>query len=112
MSIVTNIIVTCSLGEEENIVCLCNWFMNEGHGRPVIASEHESGPKVLECEVIVNACNYINIDEFVRLVRCIISWKYPDEVQIFIKEQEDNIFYQKILKETKRNENLLDRPKV
>jgi len=99
MSRVTNVILTFSLDEEEAIrelstaLTAFTWY----GGRPLTdAAEVDglvAGSKAMECGICLGAFNYFDLSEFLTAIRN-TSWKYPCELQLFIKEQEDDWFRQ------------------
>jgi hypothetical protein len=99
MSVVTNIILTCSLGERTSddevapppIAALSAWLEAEGYGAINNLGERAGGYKHMECYVFGGAANYLPLDAFLSQVWA-QAWHEPQYVQVFIQRQEDNLF--------------------
>ena len=111
MSLVTNVILTYSPGE-------C-YGSEEGHPRldeiaaylrshsaasrvaprPFVpVDEHSGGYKHMENGVALGAFNFTSRRTILDAVAAAV-WEYPDFVQVFIKEQHDDMFLEYTLKE-------------
>ncbi len=104
MSVVTNIILVTPITFEEDMPKLkrkINSFFNGEHGYRTpgfVAVEDKKlpkgwygGTKMLETELWIGAFNHINLDDLVEHLRK-IKWEYPEEVQLIVKEQEEDRF--------------------
>lgn len=97
MSRVTNVILHHSIIEDQET--------EDGPYVPVVAlnqavspwtsfqkvDQHAGGRKVFEADVYLAAFNHVDTDEILRLVK-LQPWKYPEDVQVFVKEEEDDGF--------------------
>lgn len=97
MSVVTNLILHIGISEdEEERIKDVNKFFEDKNG---LVSLDDSkiprgwygGSKMLECNLYIGAFNYLDLDEFIKHCKN-IKWEYPDEIQIIVKEQEDDLF--------------------
>jgi hypothetical protein len=93
MSSVSNVIVTCALGDEDAFEKMCIVAFGHLHNLKSVA-QVAGGNKHLEQLVYVGAINYLNVDDFVQCVK-IAEWEQPECVAVFIKEQEDERFIQR-----------------
>ena len=102
MSMVTNILLSFSLievdvtttGRDDYASCTpLNALQRFLDDQPLQQIDYMSGKKCLEAELWVAAVNYLNTEEFIEGVRS-APWRVPDSVQLFIKEQDDEIFHQ------------------
>jgi hypothetical protein len=93
MSLVTNLIVSHSLAEEEAAQNLSAWFEAHGGIRSLtaIGTDHWGGNKAPECELVAGAYNVFDLDAFWQHMSQ-LRWNRPDEVQVFVKEQLDRRF--------------------
>ena len=97
MSNVTNVILHISILEEgqedEPILPIgeLNKCLEDLHTSFSRVDQYAGGGKVFEAEVFMAAFNHTPTAEIVRLVK-IQSWKYPQDVQLFIMEQEEDRF--------------------
>lgn len=97
MSHVTNIILTTMVDEEDavkelngklSVTAVCS------SPRPVDLSRCPNtcgGNKYLECDIYLAAYNYFKLDNFLGAVRS-VAWEYPEDVQLFVKDQHDSHF--------------------
>lgn len=101
MSVVTNIILSFSIMENEisdiedsytNMVLINNWLRKHDHGAfgedATIAS---GGEKHLETPVYLAAFNFFDLDEFLAFLRT-LPWEEPENVQVFVQGQEEEKF--------------------
>lgn len=111
MSTVTNTILTFALDEERyteehpqgddarGVIAEVNEYWKQKYGDAAIVSDGfrhppevwHGGTKALECYVFVAAFNYLGLKEFVKHLRS-IKWDAPSRVQLFVQEQEDDVF--------------------
>lgn len=98
MSRVTNAIITAhvgSQGDSDSEIDSVNEFLRKteggGSGEFVEVSQHAGGAKYMECRVYVSAFNQADTDVIVRAVGQ-APWRDKEIVQLFIKEQEHNLF--------------------
>ena len=96
MSLVTNTILTFSILEyEKDRINDVNKFFEESG---FVSCDDESlpigwygGTKMLETNVAIGAFNYLELEEFIEHLRN-IKWEEPQNVQIIVKEQNDEKF--------------------
>lgn len=97
MSNVTNVILHISIAEEEREdkpippifeLNLCLEQLNTSFKQ---VDQHAGGGKAFEAVVFMAAFNNVLTQEIVGIVAS-RSWKYPEDVQLFIMEQEDDLF--------------------
>lgn len=96
MSTVTNIILTTGLSDRRAVEAI-----NRNYGHVVetqlvrvFSLSHMTcvgGNKELECCVHVSAVNNLNEKQLISLIE-MITWSDPDEVQLFLKRQNDDKF--------------------
>jgi hypothetical protein len=98
MSRVTNAIITAHVGphgDSDSEIDSVNGFLREtqggGSGEFVEVSQHAGGTKHMECRVYVSAFNHADTDVVVRAVEQ-APWQDKEMVQLFIKEQEEDLF--------------------
>lgn len=97
MSNVTNVILHISILEEwdENAPILpvveLNKCLEELHTSFNQVDQYAGGGKVFESTVFLAAFNHTSTETIVQLVQS-QSWKYPEDVQLFVMEQEDDRF--------------------
>lgn len=95
MSYVTNVILTCSFFDEENIKIL-NEKVAKLPGVSFAPTLKSTGTKGLECVVCVGAFNYLPIDDLVSAIQS-VPWKGPQWVQLFIQDQNEDRFTERPL---------------
>ena len=96
MSRVTNLILTCSLGEREKyIISQINKFKINGNSLGIVSINDDKlpkgwygGTKYMECNIFIGAFNYIDLRKFVEHLKS-IKWEDPEDVQLIIREQDD-----------------------
>jgi len=73
------------------------YFVDKGT-KPLVSVDDErlprawyGGSKYLETGLYLGAFNHLDLDEFIKHVRT-ISWRFPEKVQIIVKDQEDMKF--------------------
>ena len=111
MSQVTNVIFTCHVSDRDRLP-LVNTFFTRGpdpenddpdpgghHYGPVdplVTADDKKlpirwygGDKMLEVIVAIGSFNYLPLDQFLAHVQKVGGWRWPEAVQIFVKEQHD-----------------------
>ena len=102
MSVVSNVIFSFSISEDSyekeddilypNMEKINNWLEENNYGIfSVDVDVVSGGRKNRETPLFVAAFNYSSIDNFCNFIRS-LKWEYPDFVQVFIQEQEDDKF--------------------
>ena|ERR1043165_4583585 len=102
MSVVTNVVLTFSILEDDGhnddwaeIISSINKYFDEQGRRGFIVVPREmdwyGGNKVLEAPLFVGAFNHLGLEDFIEHLKT-IKWEYPEEVQLWVKEQEDDVF--------------------
>lgn len=98
MSWVTNILITCGVGEEDGddkfppIDRVNEWLLANGqHAGLSHLNGHEGGHKAWEVDVFGGAFNYLPIEDFIKAVAA-AKWDQPDRVQVWIMGQEEEVF--------------------
>ena len=90
MSLVTNIILTVSAGEDDATEILNKAWDTDGCCEWAEA-EYSAGCKNLECGVFLAGLNHLDLAEFVKAIES-VAWKYPRSVQLFVMEENDERF--------------------
>ncbi|MBD0284876.1 MAG: hypothetical protein ICV79_05550 [Flavisolibacter sp.] len=97
MSKVTNLIITFSTLEDDDVIIQSLKSFNY-NGQPFeIASVKDKnlpeswygGNRKLECNVLIGAYNYIDLNELIEFMKKAITWEAPEYVQIIVKEHND-----------------------
>lgn len=104
MSTITNIILTTGLGERAAVESLNRSYGHE-IGVPLCRVFDDSlsrdnvlgGNKELECSVYVSSMSNLNVIRLRQLIETVF-WNSPEEVQLFLKRQDDDIFEEVKLK--------------
>lgn len=102
MSVVSNVIFSFSISEDSyekdddtfypNMEKINNWLQENSYGVfSVDADVISGGIKHLETPLFVAAFNHFSLEDFCNFVRS-MKWEYPDFVQVFIQEQQDDKF--------------------
>jgi len=102
MSLVTNIVFSFSIGEHSREIDgeyyyflmddINKWLSERNYGKfGVDADKISGGTKCLETPLFVAAFNYFDIEDFLEFLSS-LQWKEPENVQVFVKGQEENIF--------------------
>lgn len=95
MSVVTNVILTVPCWERRGNVCeRINEFFEPGSGFRNIG-DAAGGTKHLEADVLVGAFNYFDLGAFIDHLNT-IRFENPENVCLFVKEQEDDRFIERI----------------
>jgi len=96
MSDVTNLILSISIDDDEQgKLKEVNTYFLARQTKPLISVDDPSlpkawygGSKFLECALSVGAFNHLDLDAFLDHLRS-LQWRWPDQVQVIAKEQED-----------------------
>jgi hypothetical protein len=83
MSLVTNVILCCGLRDKHLVSSLPIDFSDIG--------KHFGGPKNCEAGVFGCAANYLQYEQLIDAVHA-LEWEQPLELQVIIKDQEDQRF--------------------
>ena len=90
MSHVADTVVFTFLHEDGPMQEVQKWLTEENQYGPLVeVSDHAGGHKALQCQLWVGAFNYLDIDEFVRVVFA-QPWKYPEHVCIAICDEHED----------------------
>jgi len=94
MSRVTNIILTTTVVENEEPIEEINKILQaKGYtGYLTKVDQYVNSTKCMECGVYIAAINNIDLSDFMEIVRS-VEWGDADNVQVYVKEQEDERFY-------------------
>ena len=76
MSVVTNIIIAFSASENEDSKLQKGWY---------------GGTKNLEVNIFIGAYNHLNLNDLIQHMST-IDWEEPEDVQVIVKEQNDDRF--------------------
>lgn len=92
MSYVTNLLVTTLTDKDGSTIVKSIQSVYKGDGGLPIDDDLSFGTKSLECSIWAGAFNcHIDYEVLKRLVSS-LSLQFPEDVQIFAKEQDDNHF--------------------
>ena len=98
MSYVADVILTMSLLEETGrddrcmaVEAINVWLEEQGKGELKQVDDFAGGRKSIQAMVFMGAFNYLCIPEFVAAVGA-APWQDEERVQLFIKNEEENIF--------------------
>lgn len=98
MSRVTNVILTAHVGLQDRSdpeIDSVNKFLREagggGYGEFVDVSEQAGGTKYMECRVYLSAFNHADTETILKAIDQ-APWRDKDMVQVFVKEQEEELF--------------------
>ncbi len=103
MSLVTNIILSfCNIEEHEvgaeedeyaNVNLINKWLNSEdrSYGELKDVSEYAGGRVCFEAPLFIAGFNFLVKDEFIAFVKS-LPWEEPENVQVMIREQEDDKF--------------------
>jgi len=98
MSRVTNVILTAHVGLPDGSdpeIDSVNKFLRErevgGFGQFVEVSEKAGGTKYMECRVYLSAFNHADTEVVLDAVDQ-APWRDREQVQVFVKEQEEDLF--------------------
>ncbi len=101
MSVVTNIILSFSIIDEDDEettrddarLVQINKFFNNRRGFMEIADDCIGGSKRLEHPTFIGAFNYFDLNGFIRHLET-LKWVEPENVQVFVCEQEQDRYIQ------------------
>ena len=98
MSRVTNAILTAHIGpqgDSDPEIDSVNKFLRETErgrgGKFIEVTQQAGGTKHMECRVYLSAFNRADTDVILRAVDQ-APWREKDMVQVFVKEQEEDVF--------------------
>jgi len=97
MSRVTNVILTAHVGLQDGSdpeIEYVNKFLREtdcGYRKFVEVTEHAGGTKYMECRVYLSAFNHADTNAILRAIDQ-APWRDKEMVQVFVKEQEEEVF--------------------
>jgi len=98
MSRVTNVILTAHVGLQDGSdpeIDSVNKFLREaedgGYGEFVDVSGQAGGTKHMECRVYLSAFNHADTETILKAIDQ-APWRDKDMVQVFVKEQEEDLF--------------------
>lgn len=88
MSVVTNVILTTEISDEDTIAQVNAGLdrMEKSHLLPVHTSWHRG--KAVEINIYIGAYNHFNLEKFVEIVQA-VTWDDPQCVRLFVNEQND-----------------------
>jgi hypothetical protein len=92
MSVVTNVILKTSTGDQSRISKLNELFRSGGSfvscSEESLPRDWYAGSKILECQICPGAFNHLQLDQLVAAIRQ-VTWDDPRSVQLFVQEQEE-----------------------
>lgn len=96
MSVVTSIILTTSLVEEDDLYCpaveeLNEWMLANRYGEFKRVDEYAGGNKAMQAVVFMGAFNYLDMDKFAETFRK-VRWEDRDSVKLFVQYEEETCF--------------------
>jgi len=98
MSHVDNCILSFNICEDDEKIIEVNSFFDTKLQKPFVSVDADflptgwyGGRKMLETPLFIAAFNYFEEDEFINHLK-ILNWKYPEDVQLIIKRQDDDVF--------------------
>ena len=95
MSRVTNVILTAHVALQDGSdpeIDSVNTFLRETDGGEFVdVTGHAGGTKHMECRVYLSAVNHGNIETILKAVDQ-TPWRDKEMVQVFVKEQEEDVF--------------------
>ncbi|OMP74892.1 hypothetical protein [[Flexibacter] sp. ATCC 35208] len=99
MSKVTNLIITFSTLEDEQLVIEQIKLFDQELGFNIVSVNDERLPNVwyggtrrLECCILIGAYNNLDLEKFILFLATKVEWEAADLVQLLVKEQEDMKF--------------------
>ena len=102
MSVVTDVILTCALGEEADgpdyfscpaVEKINEWLVKERYGMLRRVDDEAGGNKVMQAVVYLGAFNYLDVDCFIKQLKE-APWELPESVRVFIKREQEEFFSQ------------------
>lgn len=99
MSLVTNVVFSYSIGEDDDIIKQVNRYFTDNPLIGLVSCDDMNrtplgwygGTKMLETPLFIGSFNYLNLPDLLDHLRT-IDWKYPEDVQLIVQEQDDNRF--------------------
>ena len=98
MSHVDNCILSFNVCEEDKRIIEVNSFFATELQKPFVDVDADflpvgwyGGRKMLETPLFIAAFNYFSENEFINHLKT-LNWKYPRDVQLIIKRQDDDKF--------------------
>lgn len=98
MSRVSNVILTYHILEEEDVIDKAVRQLKCGDVQLFESIDSDElpkgwygGSKMMETRIWLGAINHMLREDIVELINT-VPWEYPEYVQVFVKEQEDNLF--------------------
>ena len=92
MSSVTNVLISYSgFSDMRRMAEIHEWLVNECEYGPTRLDCLTEGGKAMEATVYGGGFNYLDVQSFLEFARS-LSWDSPENVQIFIQKQHDDIF--------------------
>lgn len=95
MSTVTNVIVTCALGDDDKLPAVNAYFLIEHFGLGLLAVDPLWPPgdhgKAMETHVWIGAFNYLDRQGFLAHLTD-VRWHDRDAVRVFLQLQDDEAF--------------------
>jgi hypothetical protein len=102
MSVVTNLILTFSISEDEDrCINEVNNYEYQGIKMNLVSVDFDKdidnrkawygGTKFMEAPIFLGAFNHLDIEDFKRYLRK-VNWEFPELVQLIVKEQDDEKF--------------------
>ena len=102
MSVVTNLILTFSISEDEDrCISDVNNYEYQGLKMNLVSVDFDKdidngkswygGTKFMEAPIFLGAFNRLDIEDFKRYLRK-VNWEFPELVQLIVKEQDDEKF--------------------
>lgn len=111
MSVVTNIILHCSYGEDHSDISerdggltkriykgpdtINQWLNGQGRelGELVFMNPHAGGTQIFSGAIFMGAFNYLDLDGLAEQIKS-FTWDEPNKVQLFVREDEDDVFWE------------------
>ena len=90
MSVVTNVILLTFI-DDKGVHGLQQWLADKGMPPLKKIDENAGGNKMIEHDFFAGAFNHLDLEGFVQCAWA-TTWTYPKEVQLFVKEENDEVF--------------------
>ncbi len=105
MSKVANVIIKFAVRDFYGLEAVNSFFDQDENGFVSVGSEElprgwYGGDKMLEVNIGIGAFNYFDVDGFKRHLEK-IEWQRPEQVQLFIQDQHEDLFSVWTLKEAR-----------
>jgi len=96
VSVVTDVLLCFHCGEKENVIDPINLWLGEKYNQEITRLDgYATGSKYMQASVYGVAMNHLDNETFVKVVRgC--PWLYPEYVQLFMKEEHENLFVDRL----------------